>query len=38
MMAVLVGDADWQFDKDDSVKKVLHVSSFGVKKITRLCE
>ena len=37
MMAVLVGDADWQFDKDDGDKKVLHVASFGVKEITRLC-
>ena len=23
-------NADWQFDKDDSDKKVLHVVSFGV--------
>ena len=30
MLAVLVGNADWQFDKDDSDKKVLHVVSFGV--------
>ena len=37
MLAVLVGNADWQFDKDDSDKKVLHVVSFGVTRFRYMC-